>query len=167
MRMPLSSRFVVQSAIILLGVGLVALLAIVGMTIWLNERSQLHFRQVIEARDIRVSAVDLRSALQTAEASQRGFLLSGNEIYLSPYDSAKALAERELDTLRRALAAESDAQPMLQRLAAVVSEKILELDQTIALKADRRDSEAEALERAEPSAGFPHNGTLGALASSD
>jgi hypothetical protein len=37
----------------------------------------------------------LRSALQTAEASQRGFLLSNNEIYLSPYDSAKALAERK------------------------------------------------------------------------
>ena len=147
MRMPLSSRFVVQSTIILLGVGLVALLAIVGMTIWLNERSQLHFRQVIEARDIRGSAVDLRSALQTAEASQRGFLLSSNEIYLSPYDSAKALAERQLDTLRQALAAESDARPMLQRLAAVVGEKIDEMDQTIALKADRRDSEAEAILR--------------------
>ena len=110
MRMPLSSRFLVQSTIVLLGVGLVALLAIVGMTIWLNERSQVYFREVIEARDIRGSAVELQSALQTAEASQRGFLLSGNEIYLSPYDSAKALAQRQLDTLRRGFGAESDAQ---------------------------------------------------------
>ncbi|MPZ34919.1 MAG: hypothetical protein GEV13_28720 [Rhodospirillales bacterium] len=66
----------------LLGVGLFALLAIVGMTIWLNEHSQAYFREVIDARDIRGSAVELQSALQTAEASQRGFLLSGNEIYL-------------------------------------------------------------------------------------
>jgi two-component sensor histidine kinase/CHASE3 domain sensor protein len=142
-----SSRFLVPFTVVLLGVGLLALLAIVAMTIWLNERSQAHFREVIEARDIRGSAVELQSALQTAEASQRGFLLSGNEIYLSPYDNAKALAERQLDTLRRALAAEEDAQPMLQRLAAVVREKVVEMDQTIALKADRRDSEAEAIVR--------------------
>ena len=144
MRMPLSSRFVVQSTIVLLGVGLFALLAIVGMTIWLNERSQVYFRR---GRSTRATSgappSNLRSALQTAEASQRGFLLSGNEIYLSPYDSAKALAERQLDTLKRALAADADAQPMLQRLAAVVGEKISEMDQTIALKADRRDAEAD------------------------
>ena len=36
---------------------------------------------------------------------------------------------------------------MLQRLAAVIREKVNEMDQTIALKADRRDSEAEAILR--------------------
>lgn len=145
--MPVSGRFVVQTSIALLGVGLFALFVIVGMTIWLNERSQAHFREVIEARDIRGAAVELRSALQAVESSQRGFLLSGNEIYLSPYDSAKAQAERQLDTLRQALAGDNDIQPMLQRLAAITREKLDELDQTIALKADRRDSEAEAIVR--------------------
>jgi hypothetical protein len=38
---PISARFVVQSTVLLLAVGLVALLAIVGMTIWLGERSQI------------------------------------------------------------------------------------------------------------------------------
>jgi two-component sensor histidine kinase len=147
MRMPPSSRFFVQSTIVLLGVGLLALLAIVGMTIWLNERSQAYSREVIDARDIRGSAVELQSALQTAEASQRGFLLSGNEIYLSPYDSSKALVQRQLDILRRAFGAERDVEPMVQRLAAVIREKVAEMDQTIALKADRRDSEAEAVVR--------------------
>jgi two-component sensor histidine kinase len=145
--MPISSRFVVQSTIVLLAIGLFTLLAIVGMTIWLNERSQVYFQEVIEARDIRGSAVELRSALQAAESSQRGFLLSGNEIYLSPYDSAKALAQRQLDALRLSLATNSDARPMLERLAAVVGEKLGELDQTIALAADRRDAEAQAILR--------------------
>ena len=147
MRMPLSSRFLVQSTIVLLGVGLFALLAIVGMTIWLNERSQTHFREVVDARDIRGSAVELQSALQTAEASQRGYLLAGNEIYLSPYDNAKSLAERQLDTLRRAFGVEDDAKAMVQRLGILVRDKVSEMDQTIALKADRRDSEAEAILR--------------------
>jgi two-component sensor histidine kinase/CHASE3 domain sensor protein len=139
---PISSRFVVGTTVILLGVGLLTLLAIVGMTIWLNERSQVYFDEVIEARDTRSSAVELQSALQTAESSQRGFLLTGNEIYLAPYDSAKALAGRQLEALKRTLAANADAAPMLQRLSAVVGEKIGEMDQTIALKADRRDADA-------------------------
>ncbi|SEN93161.1 Two-component sensor histidine kinase, contains HisKA and HATPase domains [Rhodospirillales bacterium URHD0017] len=145
--MPISSRFVIQSTIVLLAVGLFTLLAIVGMTIWLNERSQTHFQEVIEARDIRSSAVALRSALQAAESSQRGFLLSGNEIYLAPYDSAKAMAQRQLDALRRMLATNGEARPMLERLAAVVGDKLGELDQTIALAADRRDAEAQAILR--------------------
>ena len=145
--MPISSRFVVQSTAFLLALGLFALFVIVGMTIWLNERSQVHFGEVIEARDIRASAVDLRAALQAAESSQRGYLLSGNEIYLAPYDSAKATTARQLDALRRALAANGEAQPMVQRLAAVIAEKVGEMDQTIELKADRRDSEAQAILR--------------------
>ena len=87
-----------------LRVGFLTLLGIVGMTIWLGERSQVYFDEVIEARDTRGAAVELRSALQTAESSQRGFLVTGNEIYLAPYDSAKAQARRQLETLNAALA---------------------------------------------------------------
>ena len=90
--MPISSRFFVQSTTALLLVGFLALLGIVGMTFWLGERAQVYFNDVIEARDARGAAVDLRNAVQTAESSQRGFLFTGNEIYLAPYDTAKALA---------------------------------------------------------------------------
>jgi len=145
--MPISSRFVVQSTIVLLGVGLLTLLVFVGMTFWLNERSQVYFNEVIDARDIRGSAVELSSALQTAESSQRGFLLTGNEIYLSPYDSAKTLAARQLEALTQRLAGDPDTQPMLKRLEAVVADKLAELDQTIALKSERRDEEASEILR--------------------
>ena len=60
--MPISSRFVVQLTIVLLGVGLLALLAIVGMTFWLGERAQGYFDAAIEARDTRGAAVELRNA---------------------------------------------------------------------------------------------------------
>jgi hypothetical protein len=47
------------------------------MTSWLGERAQVYFNDVIEndvieARDTRGPAVELRSALQTAESAQRG-----------------------------------------------------------------------------------------------
>ena len=87
--MSISGRFVVQSTIALLAVGFLTLLGIVAMTIWLGERSRVYFNEVIEARDTRSAAVELRNAVQTAESSQRGFIVTGNEIYLAPYDSAK------------------------------------------------------------------------------
>jgi two-component sensor histidine kinase/CHASE3 domain sensor protein len=94
-----------------------------------------------------VAAVELRSAVQTAESSQRGFLAANNEIYLAPYDSAKALAQRQLEALKKSLAANGEAQPMLQRLSTVIGEKFGEMDQTLSLKAQRRDDEALALLR--------------------
>ncbi len=113
--MPISGRFVVTSTILLLGVGLLTLVGIVGTTVWLGERARVYFALVTDARIMRTAAVELRSALQTAESSQRGYLVSGNEIYLAPYDSAKVQAERQLETLKRALAADAEAGPMMRR----------------------------------------------------
>ena len=87
--MPISSRFVINSTIILLLVGFIALLAIVGTTIWLGENAQRYVDETFLVRETRISAVELRSALQSAESSQRGFLVGGNEIYLAPYANAK------------------------------------------------------------------------------
>ncbi|HEX2554624.1 MAG TPA: ATP-binding protein [Microvirga sp.] len=145
--MSVSSHSVVRASIALLVVGFLALVGIVGMTIWLAERAQVYFRDVIEARDARSSAVELRNAVQAAESSQRGFLLTGNEIYLAPYDLAKTVAQRELETLKRTLAAYRQMELPLQRLTALVGEKYAEMDRTIALKRERRDAEALALTR--------------------
>src|ERR1041384_3285934 len=101
--MPMTGRVVVQSTIALFTIGFLTLLAIVGSTIWLGERSRIYFDDVIAARDTRSVAVELRNALQTAESSQRGYLFTSNEIYLAPYDSAKAQASARLDALRRLL----------------------------------------------------------------
>lgn len=145
--MPISSRFVVQSTIGLLTVGLLTLLAIVGMTIWLGERSQAYFGEVIEARDTRTAAVELRSALQAAESSQRGYIATGNEIYLAPYGTAKASAEDQLEIVKRALAPYAETEPLVRRLSSVVGEKFSEMDQSIALRTDMKDAEALAMLR--------------------
>src|SRR3569832_1355816 len=111
-----SIRFVVRSTIGLLAVGFLALFAIVGMTTWLNERARINFDHVIAARDIRTAAVELRDALRPADASQRGYIFTGNEINLAPYDAAKTQAERQLDALNRLLASDSGRAKMMARL---------------------------------------------------
>lgn len=143
--MPLSARFVVRSTMLLLAVGFSALLGIIGMTIWLGERAQFFSIDAAEARDIRITAVELRSALQNAESSQRGFLVGGNEIYLAPYDNAKTLIERQIRKLTQLLSLNSEASPMVRRLSDVVNEKIAEMEQTIALKKNLEEGKALAL----------------------
>jgi two-component sensor histidine kinase len=145
--MPISGRFVAQYTSLLLAIGFLALLGIVGTTIWLGEQARIYSNDATGARDTRISAVELRSALQSAESSQRGFLVSGNEIYLAPYDSAKVSAQRQLDRLKLLLAPYAESEAMLRRLSAVVGDKIDEMDRTIALKGAQKDSEALALFR--------------------
>jgi two-component sensor histidine kinase len=145
--MPISSRSVATSTIAFLLVGLAALLAIVGMTFWLGERSQSYFAQAIEARDTRGAAVDLRNAVQTAESSQRGFMVAGNEIYLAPFDTAKTQVERQLAELKALVAPYPDSAAQVERLAMLIANKFEEMDQTITLKRARHDDEAMAIFR--------------------
>lgn len=138
-------RYVGRSTLALLGVAFVALLGIVAMTFWLSQRSQEYFNQVIDNRDVRVAAVALGNALQSAESAQRGFLVTGNEVYLAPYDPARVSAERNLGTLKRLLGSAPDLSVPLSRLSALLADKFAEMDQTIALKRARKDDEALAV----------------------
>ena len=88
-----------------------------------------------------VAAVELRSALQSAESSERGFLIGGNEIYLAPYDSAKAQVDDRLARLRQLLAG-SARNAVLGELSHIIRDKISEMNQTIALKTEFKDNEA-------------------------
>ncbi len=145
--MPISSRFVVRSTIGLLAIGFLALFGIVLTTIWLGHRSQVYFNEVFEARDIRSAAVELRDTVRNAESSQRGYIVTGNEIYLAPYDTARAQSLRQLDALTKRINGDSQSAPMLARLTAVINEKVGEMDQTIALKREGKDAESLTLFR--------------------
>ena len=145
--MPATRRYLVRSTSAFLLIGFVALMTIVAMTVWLGERAQSYFEEATAARNTRVAAVELRNAMQTAESSQRGFIITGNEIYLAPYQAAKIQAQRHLSALQGLLLTYSDSDLLLERLTAIVGTKFDELDRTIALKRDQRDEEALAVFR--------------------
>src|ERR1700691_2118082 len=140
--MPISNRFVVSFTVISLAVGLLSLLGIIGTTVWLGERAQAYFNDALLLRDTRSAAVELRSAVQSAESSQRGFLIGGNEIYLAPFDTAKAEAKTRLRSLEQLLTTTKTAELMTQRLSEVISQKFDEMDHTIALERELHDVDA-------------------------
>lgn len=126
-------------------IGFLSLFAIVGMTLWLGERSSSIFRDTALQRNTRIAAVELRDALRTAESSQRGYLLTGNEIYLAPYDTGKARARQQMSDLERRLA--SRPPPFLAALRDAVGEKLGEMDQSVALKRAGADEDALSIIR--------------------
>jgi two-component sensor histidine kinase len=126
-------------------IGFLALIVIVGTTVWLVERGNSLIQQSALQHTIRIAAVELRDNVRTAESSQRGFLLTGNEIYLAPYDTAKTRAHQELDNLGRLMAPDAPNRAMLPKLSQALDEKIVEMDNTIALKSAGRDADALAL----------------------
>src|SRR5665213_4075891 len=94
--MPISARSFVRSQLLFLAVGFVALAAVVAVAFWLGGRSAQLAEEILEARDLKAVSVELRAAVQRAESSQRGFLYTNNEVYLAPFNSAKADAQRGL-----------------------------------------------------------------------
>jgi two-component sensor histidine kinase len=128
-----------------LTIGFLALFVIVATTTWLVQRGNSLFEQSALERTMRTAAVEMRDNLRTAESSQRGFLLTGNEIYLAPYDTAKTRARQQLADLSRGMAPDAPNRAMLPRLMEAVDEKIAEMDSSIALKGAGRDADAMAV----------------------
>jgi two-component sensor histidine kinase/CHASE3 domain sensor protein len=128
-------------------IGFLALFAILGMTIWLGERSNSLFQDAALQRETRIAAVELRDALRTAESSQRGYLLTSNEIYLAPYDTAKERVLVQISDLANRLGKAPQPPPYLARLREAVDEKLGEMDQSVALKRTKSDADALSIFR--------------------
>ena len=82
--MPISNAAFVRSTVILLIAGMIALLGIVGTSLWLVGKVQTYFTELIEVREVRSAAADLLSTLKDAETGQRGFVITGEATFRKP-----------------------------------------------------------------------------------
>ena len=145
--MPITSKTFVRSTALLLFVGLLALLSIVGTTLWLVERTQVYFNEVIEARTVRAVAVDLRALVQDAETSQRGYIITLESSYLQPYEESLPQIEDKLLHLEEVLKAEPRAAEPLRQLRQDIAIKLEEMARTLVLTNQDRRAEAVAVIR--------------------
>jgi len=79
------------------------------------------------SRDIAESLQNVLARLTDAETSQRGYLLTGSQIYLAPGEGAAADVHHSLAAARRQIA-DSTEQARLDTLSIVISEKLAELE---------------------------------------
>jgi len=73
----------------------------------------------------------LLSSVKDAETGQRGYLLTGRESYLEPYDVARANIPGQLEELRRLTAGNTRQQEMLGQIQRFITDKLTELEQAV------------------------------------
>jgi CheY-like chemotaxis protein/CHASE3 domain sensor protein len=105
------------------------------VTASLNLRTlRLDNQAIVHSGNVIMALHQLLSSTQDAETGQRGFLLTGNEDYLAPYNAA-LLAIPPLEAEIGALTADNPVQQgRIPNLKAHIGAKLAELAQTIALR---------------------------------
>ncbi len=98
-------------------------------------------QKVVLTHEVIVAIDLLQSDVQDAETGQRGYLLTGNERYLEPYERARSQLTARFKELESVMGSDLVQQRRLAELRTDVDRKLDELSRTIDM---RRDGNAEA-----------------------
>jgi CHASE3 domain sensor protein len=125
------ARFMIP-AFIFAGIPLIFIAAIVVFQLAKNvpDARSARANTVLSFETIRAAnAID--AAVQDAERGQRGFLITGQEVYLDPYTKAKERLPQLMVELQQATVASADQLPRLLELQADITANMNELATTI------------------------------------
>jgi signal transduction histidine kinase len=140
--MVLSAR--AQAAI---AAGFLLLLLTCAATATMTFRSRTADDLVAHTLEVRRNIQRATALLTEAEAAQRGFLLTGDEIYLRPLEPAKIGLVEAQNQLRALTADNETQQTRLKAIQPLVAERMAILDRTVALKRASRSAEATLVVR--------------------
>ena len=90
--------------------------------------------QVTHTHETILALEDILSLNKDAETGQRGFLLTGDERYLGPYNATTQEIEKRLDRIERLMQGNAELQSLVPGLRAAISAKSQELAQTIEVR---------------------------------
>jgi PAS domain S-box-containing protein len=100
---------------------------------------------VSHTRQVQLQISELESLLKDAETGQRGFLYTGEEQYLAPYNQAIAQVDAHLNTLAQLTSDNPRQQSAVGDLRVLVRNKLDELAGTLALYRSGKQDEARRL----------------------
>lgn len=135
-----------RRTVLLLGPAILALLAVVATSLWLVGETAKQGKIISDSSDLRGAARNVLITLLDAETGQRGYLLTRNEVYLTPYNTALSKVATERQQLMRvredsAIAADID------KLLILIDQKTSELSETVKLaQAGRRTAALAVVE---------------------
>jgi len=109
-------------------------LIIIGVFAYVNTNRLLQTERIVsDSYTVRGALRSIEIDLIDAETGQRGYLLTGDRSYLAPYEKARAKLSGDLTTLDRSIAGEPEQQARAATLRPLVSDKLAELAETVAL----------------------------------
>ena len=125
-----------------------AILAVLAIWILSQRLSASRAESAERMTDALELAEDLEALLSTlkdAETGQRGFLLTGSEHYLDPYEAAVLELPHELDRIRRAFAGSPAQLERIETVGLLSTQHMTQLAETIALQRAGREADALAM----------------------
>ena len=114
-----------------LGVATALAAALVVITFWLAAHTQTENEWVRHTLLVRDKIAALVTLTQRLETSQRGYLLTGREIYLAPFNNAAAAIPAALDDLATQVADNPKQQDSVGQLRKLITDKLREMGSTI------------------------------------
>ena len=106
---------------------LFALLALLSL-IFLSFRNQRHYldttKDIIHQNDILISAEKIQKCLLDVEASQRGYVITGDSTFLRHYDIARQNVFENFDALSRALEKDEQNNPLMEKLQILINDRL-------------------------------------------
>jgi len=117
-----------------LPMALLAAMVLVGINETGHMRSQDAVEQMKHGQDTRKAVNTLMQSMLDAETGQRGYLLTGNETYLEPYDKAVATVQANLDGLRQLFIDTPADMQEFSLLSHQISRKLAEMQLSLRLR---------------------------------
>jgi signal transduction histidine kinase len=98
---------------------------------WLGARNKSDDQWVLHSLEVRAQLTRVLSLVQSAETGQRGYLLTGRDIYLQPYQRAISELPAMLDSTQKMVRDNPQQLQNLPQLRQLITDKLDELRSTI------------------------------------
>ena len=100
---------------------------------------------VAHTHEVLAVLADMLSTLKDAETGQRGFLLTGQHVYLKPYDAARARVRDKLAELERLTSDNRSQHEKIADLSVLIDRRMAVLRRTVDLRKEGRPDEANRI----------------------
>jgi len=133
-----------RSVVVPLAIGFLLLMGVIAATAWFGAQRGIANAAVQGILDIELRLSRVLSLVQDAETGQRGYLLTGDEAYLQPYEAAIGSVSSEIEDLRKIIADDPSQSGHVSALKKIIDDKFAELALTIERRRAGAISEALA-----------------------
>lgn len=130
-------------------IGFGAILSAVGVSSIVSNYTTLFLEEsqdwVLHTYDVQIKLKNIEKNLLDAETGQRGFIYTGDETFLQPYNLATQILDRNFEILEDLISDNSDQVMNLQNIKNLSQQKLDELAETIQLKRAKKEQELLSL----------------------
>ncbi|WP_035056148.1 methyl-accepting chemotaxis protein [Andreprevotia chitinilytica] len=131
-------RFSISAKLWAAFIPILLVIVVVGSSAYQNTRKLVDTAQWVAHTHIVVGQLtDMLSALQDAETGQRGYLITGEDRYLEPYNSAGPKLDAAMRNLKTLTADNPEQQKRLASISPLADAKLVELKETIDLRRNK------------------------------